>query len=541
MKNSTLLYLFLLLSTGCVSQTLQDTIALIDKAMGIYLPENPGSQLSIKRKDKIIFSKAYGNANLEHNVPLTLTSKIEAGSVSKQFTAAAILLLEQQGKLSLNDDVRKYIPEMPDYGNIITLEQMMHHTSGLKDWGEIAGLTGWGRSTKNYTNDDALNIIIAQKTLNNMPGAEYIYSNSNYNLFAIIVERVSRQSLAEFTKQHIFIPAGMTNTEWRDDHNRIVKDRAIAYNLTQNGYQTFMPNEDAYGNGGLLTTTEDLLKWNDFYQSGKLGMPSLLSKQTKTEAFNNGKMNDYGAGLKIRKFKGRNQIVHDGSTAGYRAMLEIFPDINLSIAFLSNTSQFDGSKTQLNNTIRNIFISGIESPETDKKETAERVTETLLNSYAGWYKNDRTGAGSKMEVKDKNLFFNNAALMPQSESTFKNGQALIEISNQKRSLNAITKTDTVSYSKVGTPLVNKEYLHHYTGKYFSEETNSAIIISQKDGKLMLKLKPNNEFQLNPTYKDAFTISDYGGNLYFIKNKKKKTIGMKISQARARNIEFTKLE
>jgi CubicO group peptidase (beta-lactamase class C family) len=185
---------------------------------------------------------------------------------------------------------------------------MMHHTSGLKDWGEIAGLTGWGRSTKNYTNDDVLNIIIAQRTLNNMPGAEYIYSNSNYNLFAIIVERVSRQSLAEFTKQHIFIPAGMTNTEWRDDHNRIVKDRAIAYSLTENGYQTNMPNEDAYGNGGLLTTTEDLLKWNAFYQSGKLGTPSLLTQQTQTVAFNNGKMNDYGAGLHIMKLKDTTKL-----------------------------------------------------------------------------------------------------------------------------------------------------------------------------------------------------------------------------------------
>jgi CubicO group peptidase (beta-lactamase class C family) len=541
MKKSRLLCLFLLVSTACISQTLQDTIALIDKAMSIYLPENPGSQLSIKKNGKIIFSKAYGNADLEHNVPLTLTSKIEAGSVSKQFTAAAILLLEQQGKLSLNDDVRKYIPELPDYGNMIKLEQMMHHTSGLKDWGEIAGLAGWGRTTKNYTNDDALNIIIAQKTLNNIPGAEYIYSNSNYNLFAIIVERVSRQSLAAFTKQHIFIPAGMTNTEWRDDHNRIVKDRAIAYSKTENGYQTLMPNEDAYGNGGLLTTTEDLLKWNDFYQSGKLGTPSLLSKQTQTKAFHNGKINDYGAGLHISKFKRYNQIVHEGATAGYRAYLETFPELDFSVAFLSNTSQFDGSKIRLNNTIRDIFISGDESPETDKNNPAVNVSETLLHSYAGWYKNDRTGAGFKMELKDKNLFFNNAALVPQSESTFKNGQALIEINNQNGSLNAITKTDIVSYSKVETPTFSKEYLDHYTGKYFSTETNSTIIITQKDGKLLLKLKSNNEFQLNPTYRDAFTISDYGGNLYFIKNKKKKTTGMKISQARARNIEFVKLE
>lgn len=541
MKNSTFLCLFLLFSTACISQTLQDTIALIDKAMEIYTPENPGAQLSIKSKQKIIFSKVYGNSDLEHNVPLTLMSKIEAGSISKQFTAAAILLLEQQGKLSLNDDVRKYIPELPDYGTIITLEQMMHHTSGLKDWGSVAGLTGWGRFTKNYTNDDALSIIIAQKTLNNAPGAEFIYSNSNYNLFAIIVERVSGQSLANFTKQHIFIPAGMANTEWRDKHNRIVKNRAIAYNLADTRYEINMPNEDVYGNGGLLTTTEDLLKWTDFYQSGKLGTPSLLAKQTKTEVFNNGKMNIYGAGLFITKFKGHTSIVHDGSTAGYRANLDTFPDLNLVIAFLSNTSQFDNAKNPLIISLRNIFIAEKDKPEPEKKEIVTNVSEVLLNTYAGWYKNDRSGAGLKMEVKDQKLFMNTTALIPQSQNTFKNGTLLIEINKQNKTLKIISKTDIISYSKVENAIINKEYLDAYVGKYASTETNSSLVVSRKDGKLILKIKPNAEYEITPTYKDAFTTSDYGGNLIFIKNKKQKTNGMKISLPRARNIEFIKLE
>ncbi|MET0758829.1 MAG: serine hydrolase domain-containing protein [Flavobacterium sp.] len=543
MKNSTLLCLFLLISTGCLSQTLQDTLVLIDKAMSIYLPENPGAQLSIKRNGEIIFSKAYGMADLEHNIPLTLTSKTEAGSVSKQFTAAAILLLEQQGKLSLNDDVRKYIPELPDYGNVISLEQMMHHTSGLRDWGAVVELAGWGRSTKNYTNDDALEIVANQKQLNNIPGAEYIYSNSNYNLLAIIVQRVSEQSLAEFTKQHIFIPAGMTNTEWRDNHNRIVKNRAIAYRLTKDAHETLMPNEDAYGSGGLLTTTEDLLKWNDFYQSGKLGTPSLLSKQTKTEAFNNGKMNDYGAGLHIQKFRGQNHVQHSGATAGYRAMLEIFPDINLSIAFLSNTSQFDTSKSSYTNAVRTIFISEKNKEETTQYETKVNVSEKNRDAYSGWYKNDRNGVGANIEVKNDSLFMNNVLLTPQSENKFKvaKSQRLVEINEAKRLLYIIHESDTIHYSKAATPIVNNEYLRQYVGKYFSTETNSTITVYLKEGQLMINLKPNKDYQLKPTYKEAFTISDFSGNLYFIKNKKKKTTGMKISQARARNIEFVKLE
>lgn len=165
---------------------------------------------------------------MEHNVPLTKQSKIEAGSVSKQFTAAATLLFEQQGKLSLNDDIRKYLPEVPDYGNTITIRHLLNHTSGLKDWGSIAELAGWPRGTKAYINDDALQIISQQKKLNNKPGDEFIYSNSNYNLQAIIVQRVSGMSLADFTKKYIFEPAGMKNTEWRDNYSKVVPNRAIA-------------------------------------------------------------------------------------------------------------------------------------------------------------------------------------------------------------------------------------------------------------------------------------------------------------------------
>ncbi len=541
MKNKLLLYLLLLLSTSCFSQTLQDTLALIDKAMSIYLPQNPGSQLSIKRNGEIIFSKYYGMADLEHNVPLTLTSKIEAGSVSKQFTAAAILLLEQQGKLSMNDDVRKYIPELPNYGHIIKLEQLVHHTSGLRDWGSVAELSGWGRTTKTYTNDDALEIVKAQKLLNNIPGAEFIYSNSNYNLLAIIVQRVSGQTLAEFTKQNIFIPAGMINTEWRDNHNRIVKNRAIAYRLTKTGYETLMPNEDAYGNGGLLTTTEDLLKWNDFYLSGKLGTSNIFSKQTKVEAFNNGTMNDYSAGLFIQKFRGYNHIQHGGATAGYRAMLETFPDINLSIAFLSNTSQFDTSKIGLENTIRNIFITEENKPAINTTETELSISKTRLNAYVGWYRNERDGSSINIEARNDSLFVANTKLIPLSENKFKilNPQRIVEINDSKNELlMIIPNRDTISYSKALTPIIDNEYLNNYVGKYYSMETNSTITVYLKEKNLMVNLKPNSDYELKPTYKDAFNITGFGANFVFIKNK---VWTIKVSSQRARNIVFEKLK
>jgi CubicO group peptidase (beta-lactamase class C family) len=542
-KRLLFLNIILVTSITCFSQSRQDTIAMIEKAMDRYQTQNPGYQLSIKKKGEIIFSKAYGMADLERNIPLTLTSIIEAGSVSKQFTAAAILLLEQQGKLSLKDDIRKYIPEVPNYGTVITLEQMMHHTSGLRDWGSIAKLTGWERTTKTYTNNDALEIIAAQKELNNVPGAEFIYSNSNYNLLAIVVLRVSGKSLAEFTKQYIFTPANMSHTEWRDNHKRIVKDRAIAYSITKNGYETEMPNEDVYGNGGLLTTTEDLLKWNDYYLSGKLGTPSLFSKQTKTEAFNNGKMGKYGAGLFISKYRGTNSIEHDGATAGFRSDLVLFPDQNLSISFLSNTSQFDNESSSIIDTLKNIFIAKKEEAQgTTKKETTVHITESVLNSYAGWYKSDRSGTGIKIHVKDKNLFFGNDLLTPVSENKFKitDTDEVVEMNDSKGLILSIP-TDNYHYTKVEANNHVNENLSIYEGKYFSKETNSTISIYLKDGKLWFHLKPDADYQLEPTYKDAFTVTDFNGNLYFIKNKKNEITLMKISVSRARNVAFEKLK
>jgi hypothetical protein len=356
--------------------------------------------------------------------------------------------------------------------------------------------------------------------------------------------RVSGQGLAEFTRQNIFIPAAMTNTEWRDNHNRIVKDRAIAYVLTKNGYETLMPNEDAYGNGGLLTSTEDLLKWNDFYLTGKLGTASLLSKQTKIEKFNNGKMNDYGAGLFIQKFKGQNLIQHGGATAGYRAFLEIFPDINLSVAFLSNTSQFDTSKISLVNVLRNVFITENNIPKVNASGGELTVTPSLLNAYAGWYKNNRDGSGIDLEVKNNDLFVGNSKLIPQSQNKFKiiNSQMVVEINDsEKELLRIIPNRDTIRYSKAETPVVDNKYLEKYIGKFLSTETNSTLTVYLKDGKLMMNIKPNLDIELKPTYKDAFNIIGLGGNLYFQNNRKNKIVAMKVSIPRARNIAFEKLK
>ena len=419
-----LLLLPIALSAVATAQSWQDTAKAIESLLERYKPLNPGCELAISRNGHILFSKAWGQADLEHHIPMTTTSITEAGSVSKQFTAAAILLLEQQGKLSLDDDVAKYIPELPEYGKAIKLRYMMHHSSGLRDWGAVAAIAGWPRTTKTYNNYDALDIISRQQELNFTPNETFGYCNSNYNLFAIIVERVSGMTLAEFTKKYIFIPAGMTHTSWRDDHKRIVPNRAIAYALatrngeTRNGetrssetgssaYETNMPNEDVYGNGGLLTTAEDLLKWNQWYLNGHFGTPSLLSKQLALDAFNNGETNYYGAGLFISRKNLREYISHDGATASYRARLASYPDLNLSIAWLSNTSAFD-TAANVALQVEDLFFHAPKKKTTKRgpagPDTAYAPSDGKMQTYIGNYYSDEAQAGFTVQLKDGHLY-----------------------------------------------------------------------------------------------------------------------------------------
>lgn len=541
MKKFSLFILSTIFSLTSFAQTWQDTLAKIGSAFSRYKPEGPGAQFTISRNGEIIYSKAWGMADMEHNVPLTTKSLIEAGSVSKQFTAAAILLLEQQGKLSLNDDVRKYIPELPDYGTPITLRHMMNHTSGLRDWGSIAILTGWSRGTRAYTNVDALWMVCQQKELNNVPGAEFIYSNSNYVLLTIIVERITGKELSAFTRPNIFDPAGMQQSLWRS-YTEVVPGRAMAYSKDNTKYFNNMPNEDVYGPGGLLTTTEELVKWVLFYTSGKFGSPSLFPEQTKKTPLNNGNSHDYTAGLFVTKLNGQDAIVHDGATASYRANLEYFPKQGLIFAFLSNTSEFDDADTRAPNMVRNIFIPEPAAPNASKNKPVPpyAVTEEKLRSYEGWYRNPRSGAGIKVAVTDGKLnFVGNASLTPIGKDLFSAGGDKIEfLTGGFRHTTA--EKDTIVYTAVEFANINKDSdAARYAGEYYSEESESRFFIEAEGTSLKLVQKPGTRMNLTAQYKDGFR-SPYGP-LYFVRDAQNKITGFRFSQSRARNVSFIKVK
>ena len=540
MKRIYLIILILFICQLGKAQSWQDTVLQIETIFTRYKPNNPGAQFAISRNGKIIFSKAWGMADLEHNVSLTTESLSEAGSVSKQFTAAAILLLEQQGKLSLDDDVKKYVPELPYYGDIITLRQLIQHKSGLKDWGYIADIAGWPRTTKTYTNDDALYIICNQKTLNHKPGDEYIYSNSNYQLLTIIVQRVSGISLAEYTRKYMFEPAGMKHTQWRDNYKRIVPNRAIAYSKSGTDYQTDMPNEYVYGHAGLLTTAEDLVIWCNYFLNGKFGTPSLLEKQLSTSAFNNGVMHRYGAGLIVDKFRGWNYVAHEGNTAGYRAHLEAYPELDLSFVWLSNTAEYDNDTLHIAEAVSDMFIP-IKEPEVKPEAPSEyTVTKEKLTSYTGWYRNTRTGGGVKLYMHNEKLHGTQGGKWkPVAENVFltTNGNDRVELSSNGLLIINPLK-DSIYFIKIDSAKLDEKTMQEYVGEYYSEEVEVKYHVQVKNGKLVLILKPKSEFPLTATYKDGFESPE--GTVYF-ERKKKKVINLKISVARARNVEFRKIK
>ncbi|MBC7851679.1 MAG: serine hydrolase [Chitinophagaceae bacterium] len=536
MKKTIYLLLFLSSNSFLFSQTWNDTLAQIDKIMARYKPTNPGCQLAISRNGTIIYSKAWGMADLEHVAPLTTNSILEAGSVSKQFTAAAILLLEQQGKLSLNDDIRKYIPELPDYGTPILLRQMMQHTSGFKDWGSIVSIAGWPRSTKTYDNEDALHVIKHQKTLNNKPGAEYIYSNSNYNLLALVVDRVTGKTMAEFTKESLFQPAGMTHTEWRNDYKKIVPNRAIAYGKVATTYYTNMPNENVYGNGGLLTTAEDLLAWNKYFLNGKLGNPSLLPKQTALYKLSNGLKNTYGAGLVVDSTRGWKTISHGGATASYRANLEHFTDLDLSFAFLSNTSEFD-QFSNASEEIRNLFVKDV-TPSAPKSIITYTMPAEVMKQYAGWYRNTRSGGGVNFTIKDGKLSSTFGNITPTALDEFAIGSNKIKMMPGKPArMILITATDSIELVAAPTASGDKNGIEAYIGEYYSAETESRFSIISKNGNLFLRREPNYEVQLFPTFEDGFNYM--GSTIWFQRDSKKTIAGFYVTVSRARMVEFVK--
>jgi CubicO group peptidase (beta-lactamase class C family) len=491
----------LLVSTGLAQQKPGDLESKVDQVFARWTTSTPGCAVGVGLNGQTVLSKAYGMADLEHDVRNTAETIFEAGSVSKQFTAAAVLLLARDGKLSLDDPVRKYVPELPDYGAPLTIRHMLNHTSGLRDWGGIAAIAGWPRGSRTHTHAHVLEIVSRQRALNFTPGTRWSYTNTGYNLAAIIVARVSGTSFAEFSKQRIFQPLAMTRTSWRDDYTRIVRGRATAYAQERDGFRIQMPFENVHGNGGLLTTVGDLLKWNENFAHPVMGDGAFVAEQQRPGRFNDGRAHRYALGLFIETYKGVPRVSHDGATAGYRAFLARYPDQRASVALLCNDAS--ANATQLGLAVTDLYLADrLKMPAapgaTHTLTSAER--EAVLGQYRG-----ETGIPLSISRADNGVRVDRGGpLIPLTATRFVTGNGQTWDFDGRGTIRVTDAFGTVeTYARAGAPTTSLDALRELTGPYHSDDAETTIVVAVDGDALVLRRRPDSTVRLTPVYADAF--------------------------------------
>ena len=510
-----------------------------EKVTKAYVAPAPGCAAAVSLSGEVVFEKAFGLADLEHNVPNTTQTIFESGSVAKQFTAAALVLLQQDGKLSLDDPVKKHIPELPDYGSPLTIRHLLNHTAGLRDWGAVLSLTGAGRGERVISQDLALDVITHQRALDFTPGSEYSYSNSGYNLAAIIVERVSKQKFPAFVEERLFKPIGMKNSSWRDDYQRIVPGRAQGYARQGNGpWRLNMPFMNVYGNGGMLTTVGDWMKWNAMLDSQSLGAPLVSALETQG-VLNDGRKIAYALGLSVAKYKGMKDVSHGGATAGYQTFLTRYPDNKVSVGVMCNgtSPSAGGIAASITEEIFGPF------PEPAKTETA-KVSDEELKKFVGIWRNEKTHAPARFAFENGVSRWSGARVVPMGGGQFTAGDNQLKFTFDKDGKPMSAET-VDSDGEVRRFLPEKEWkptpdeLASVAGDWFSEEAGATITVAVEDGKTFIKQRPATRLQLQPLYQDHFSVQGYV--VWFTRDKNGKVDSMHVGASRMRDMPFVRVK
>ncbi len=475
----------------------------VDTIFKDFTASTPGCAVGVSVDGAPIATKAYGMADLEHDVTNTAETIFEVGSVSKQFTAAAVLLLARDGKLSLDDPIRKYIPEVPDYGTPITIRHILAHTSGLRDWGSVAGIGGWPRTSRAYTHANVLDIVSRQKSLNFAPGTHWSYTNTGYNLAAILVERVSGQSFSAFTRARLFEPLGMTHTSWRDDYTRIVKGRAMAYSPSGAGFRTNMPFENAVGNGGLLTTVGDLLKWNENFWSPKVGDAAFVADQQRPVTLASNPRLGYGMGLMIDMRQGVFQIDHGGTTAGYLAELVRYPEQHVSVAVACNTSSANATSRAYQ--VADLYLSQRTTLAPLVPTNTRTLTAAEIEPLLGLYRSPLNGRSiALVKAGDLLRIDGGSALFARSATSFVTAGTMTAEFDGRGHGRTIDAYDVGDLERVPAAKPTAQELAAFARTYASDEAEIALAVSVENGALVVTRRPGTKFPLTPVYQDAFS-------------------------------------
>lgn len=372
-------------------------------------PDSPGAALAVVEDGSVIYKRGYGAANLEYDIPITPTTVFDIASVSKQFAAMTIVMLAEEGKISLDDDIHKHIPEVPDFSKTITILHLLNHTSGIRDWVQSLAIAGW-RMDDIISFEHIMKMVSRQKKLNYDPGDEYIYSNTNYNLLAEIVTRVSGQDFCEYTNERIFKPLGMVNTHFHGDHEVIVKNRACSYYPAGNGgHKNSINNLMALGSSSLYSTVEDLAKWVINFDEPHVGGAAVIKQMRQQGILNNGEMIKYAFGLSISQYGGLRTVDHSGSWAGFRSHLLHFPEQKFGIIILSNLSSVN--TVSLARQVASIYLADEIIPEERRANPKGEHTSPSpvqlkaeqLDEFIGDYYNDELDTTYSIAIENDQL------------------------------------------------------------------------------------------------------------------------------------------
>jgi len=514
---------------------------------------SPGAALAIIKDGQIIYERGYGLAKIEDDIVMTPSKIFDIASVSKQFTAACIALLAKQGKISLDDDVRTYIPEMPRYEKPVTIKHLIYHTSGLRDYCGLLELAGFRSGLDSTTAFEALEIIYRQKRLNYLPGEEFSYTNTGYFLLGQVVERVSGKSLNEFAQEHIFKPLGMSHTIYQDDHTKIVKNRATGYSPTDAGYKIDVSNWDQTGDGNVFTSVEDLYLWDQAFYNNKLGKDLMDMLQT-VGTLNSGRKLDYAFGLRISEYKGLKMVRHTGSWAGFRSVIVRFPEQKFSVICLANLSSINPSGLSMK--VADIYLADVlkEPPQEETKKIEPVIlSKQELEDKVGNYEEGRFHSWLSLTIKDDKLImagmgYPERPLVPLTKTTFQpqgrpdiNFEFLAEVKGRPRQavLNDLGEEEIYNLTKAA-PLVplTPEKLKEYSGDYTSDELLGAtyrLII--ENGSLVIEFRSIPKKALQAMAPEKFT--DGSHSLEFVRGKGKRITGFKLSIDGAADIGFAR--
>lgn len=537
-----LIFAFALLSGAAAAQTADKSVE-IDKIFSWAKSNEPGCAVAVSENGKIVASRGYGLADLEREVAITPNTIFDAGSVRKQFVAAAVLLLVDEGKMTLADDVRKYIPQLPDYGHKITIDHLLTHTSGVRDWQPLLNLAGG--------DPDALTMILRQRELTIVPGEEWSYSNSNYVLLPEIVARVSGMPFSEFARKRLFEPLGMKSTSHPEDPLYVIKGRALAYSKDKSGWKMDMYlGNNRGGAGGLFTTATDLAIWNDALMNEKLGK-LVTEKIQEPTTLANGRKVGYGRGLNIelRRGRGGKLVWHSGGAAGYSALAGHLPEHKLSVAITCN--QDGTARSAYASRIFDLLLP-LEAPPADPRLVgAVTLAPAELSSRAGTFFDEKSGMPLRLAVANNALVVAGAGpLVPLAVDRFRNLRPTLFFMSEADFELRFLSPDQVEMKTADNVItryrraVAKEYaadeLNSLAGRYYSEELMATFDASVSKGGLAVVAndQPRQVIEFKSVERDAFQAG--GSLLRFTRDKAGKVVGLEYSNPLLRKVKFARV-